>query len=689
MRDPRYDILFEPLQIGPVTAPNRFYQVPHCNGMGRTFPNAMIGMRGMKAEGGWGIVCTEQCDFHVTSDIQPYTETNLWDDGDELYLDRMVEAVHRHGSLASIELAHGGQDSGNLYSREVPIGPAHRPVSTLRHPIQARAMDPSDIADYRRWHRRAALRARDMGFDMVVVYAGHNNTIPGQLFYKRHNDRSDAYGGSLENRLRLLRELIEETKEAVGDTMAVVVRMAVDELMGPDGLEWQHEGREAIEMLAELPDLWDITIGNWANDSQTSRFAPEGYQEDYVAFVKTVTSKPVAIVGRYTTPDAMVSAIQRGITDLIGAARPSIADPFLPKKIEEGRPEDICECIGCNICVAWNNLSAPSRCTQNPTFGEEWRKGWHPEVIRPKESDDRVLIVGAGPAGLEAARAAGRRGYHVTLAEAADELGGRVSRESRLPGLAAWGRVRDYRVGQIQQMTNIDIFPASTMNATEVLELGVQHVALATGATWRRDGVGYTLREPVDGVDQGHVLSPDDLMDGKRPPDGSVLIFDDDGYYMASVLSDLLRDEGRDVIVATPSSQIAQWTEHTLEQERIEARMVDRGVRMLTRHTLRAVGSLTVTLSDDLNRRDETLDCAGVVMVTSRLPRDGVWQDLAARSGDVATAGIKSIRRIGDCYGAGPIVTAVYMGHRFAQELDTEPDPDGVPFLRERHVIEA
>jgi dimethylamine/trimethylamine dehydrogenase len=688
-REPRYDILFEPLAIGPVTTRNRFYQVPHCNGMGRMFPNAMIGMRGMKAEGGWGIVCTEQCDFHVTSDIQPYTETNLWDDGDELYLARMVEAVHRHRSLASIELAHGGQDSGNLYSREVPIGPAHRPVSSLRHPIQARAMDLSDIADYRRWHRRAALRARDMGFDMVVVYAGHNNTIPGQFFYKRHNDRSDAYGGSLENRLRLLRELIEDTKEAVGDTMAVVVRMAVDELKGSDGLEWQHEGREAIEMLAELPDLWDITIGDWANDSQTSRFAAEGYQEDYVAFVKKVTTKPVAIVGCYTSPDAMVSAIRRGVTDLIGAARPSIADPFLPRKIEAGRSEDIRECIGCNICAAWNNLSAPSRCTQNPTFGEEWRKGWHPEIIRSKENDDRVLIVGAGPAGLEAARAAGRRGYHVTLAEAAAELGGRVTRESQLPGLTTWARVRDYRVGQIQQMANIDVFPASTINAADVLELGAQHVALATGATWRRDGVGYTLREPVDGTGQAHVLSPDDLMDGKRPPEGPVLIYDDDGYYMASVLSDLLRDAGHDVIVATPETQVAQWTQHTLEQEKIESRMAEGGVSMLTRHTLTAVGETTVGLRDDLNRKDVTLDCAGIVMVTARLPNDGLWQELVARGDDVAAAGIKSIRRIGDCYGAGPIVTAVYMGYRFAQELDTELDPDGVPFLRERHLIEV
>ena len=321
MRDARYDILFEPLKIGPVTAPNRFYQVPHCNGMGRMFPNAMIGMRGMKAEGGWGIVATEQCDFHVTGDTQAFTETNLWDDSDMLYLGRMVEAVHRHGALAGIELVHNGQDTGNLYSREVPIGPEPRPVSWLRHPIQTRAMDREDIRAYRRWHRTAALRAREMEFDVVVVYAGHDGTLPSHFLARRHNQRTDEYGGSLENRLRLFPELIEDTKDAVGDTMGIIVRFAVDEMMGPEGLEWQHEGRDAVEMLAELPDLWDVNVSAWENDSKTSRFAAEGYQEEYIAFVKQVTTKPVAAVGRYTSPDTMVSAIKRGVVDMIGAKR--------------------------------------------------------------------------------------------------------------------------------------------------------------------------------------------------------------------------------------------------------------------------------------------------------------------------------------------------------------------------------
>ena len=210
----------------------------------------------------------------------------------------------------------------------------------------------------------------------------------------------------------------------------------------------------------------------------------------------------------------MVRQIRAGILDFIGAARPSIADPFLPAKIEQGRPEDIRERIGCNICVTGDMTGAVSRCTQNTAFMEEWRKGWHPERARPKGPSDSVLVVGAGPAGLEAALQAARRGYRVTLAEASRTLGGRVARERLLPGLSAWGRVADYRIGQLQPLPQAEIFLESRLNADDVLDMDVQHVAIATGAVWRRDVVARRHLAPIPTDAAMPVYTPDDLMTG-------------------------------------------------------------------------------------------------------------------------------------------------------------------------------
>src|SRR6202795_1434092 len=579
-RDPRFDILFEPIKIGPVIAKNRFYQVPHCNGMGHARPQAHAAMRGVKAEGGWAVVSTEEVEIHPSSDLSPFIEGRLWDDRDLPALALMTDAVHRHGALAAIELVHAGMNAPNLYSREIAIAPSPIANPASYVPAQARGMSKADIRDYRRWHRDAALRARRAGFDIIYVYAGHSLSLAMHFLQSRHNHRTDEYGGSLANRTRLLRELIEDTKEAVGADCAVAVRFAVDELRGADGIRAESEGRDIVAMLAELPDLWDVNVSDWPNDSKTSRFAGEGYQEQFVRFVKTVTSKPVVGVGRFTSPDTMVSQIRRGILDMIGAARPSIADPFLPTKIESGDIDDIRECIGCNVCVTGDYTMTPIRCTQNPTMGEEWRKGWHPEAIPPRSGSDTFLIVGAGPSGLECARLLGRRGYIVHLAEASEQLGGRVTREARLPGLSAWARVRDYRLNQLNKLQNVEILRGSRVTAGDVLEFGASRVVIATGSRWRRDGIGRANSRPIRGFDGAHnVFTPDELLNA-IPVTGPVVVFDDDHYYLGAVLAEKLRLEGLDVTLVTPADRISAWTVNTLEQHAIQKRVLDLGIEV-------------------------------------------------------------------------------------------------------------
>jgi dimethylamine/trimethylamine dehydrogenase len=195
--------------------------------------------------------------------------------------------------------------------------------------------------------------------------------------------------------VRLTREIVEEIKEAVGDTCAVALRFSTDELLRVPGDTMESEAHEIISMLSDLPDLWDLKSSSWVVETASARFSEQGAQEPIVRFAKSLTSRPVVGVGRFTSPDAMVSQIKRGILDFIGAARPSIADPFLPNKINEGREDEIRECIGCNICVSGYHDCVPIRCTQNPTMGEEWRR-CNPTLRRaPRDHVSQELIVGA------------------------------------------------------------------------------------------------------------------------------------------------------------------------------------------------------------------------------------------------------------------------------------------------------
>jgi dimethylamine/trimethylamine dehydrogenase len=435
-------------------------------------------------------------------------------------------------------------------------------------------------------------------------------------------------------------------------------------------------------MLAELPDLWDVNVSDWSNDSKTSRFAAEGYQEDFVRFVKTVTTKPVVGVGRFTSPDTMVSQIRRGVLDMIGAARPSIADPFLPNKIESGDVDDIRECIGCNVCVTGDYTMTPIRCTQNPTMGEEWRKGWHPEAIPPRTGNDSFLIVGAGPTGLECARLLGRRGYAVSLAEAEEQLGGRVTREARLPGLAAWARVRDYRLNQLNKMQNVEVYRASPVTADQVLEFGATRVVLATGASWRRDGIGRANTRPIPGLDRaGGVYTPEDLMAGLQPS-GPVVVFDDDHYYLGALLAEKLRAAGLAVTLVTPADRVSAWTVNTLEQHTIQTQLMRLGVEIATSRNLVEFDGARVILQCTYSERQSMLPAASVVTVTSRLPNDELALALNGMIEAVTRAGIVSVSSIGDCLAPSTIAAAVYAGHRYAREFD-RPQSDEAGFRRE------
>jgi dimethylamine/trimethylamine dehydrogenase len=680
--DSRFDILFEPVQIGPKTLRNRFYQVPHCTGFGVEKPWSQAAHRAIKAEGGWAAVCTEYCTVSADADETPYISARMWDDHDLRHLALTCDAAHAHGALAGIELSHSGAHGENGETRQPPPAPSQIPSDFSG--ITPKRMEQVDIDRIISDWVTAAVRSRDAGFDIVYVYGGHSYLL-GQMLSPFYNQRTDAYGGSLENRARMWIETLAAVREAVGSDCAIACRMAVS--AGGGASVPVEEGLEFVRMADGLVDLWDVHLGSileWSLDSGASRFFEEGWQLEWTGRMREATQKPIVGVGRLTTPERMVQIIESGVWDLIGAARPNIADPFIPEKIRTGRIGDIRACIGCNMCISKGDVRRHIGCTQNATAGEEHRRGWHPERFdRAGNADRDVLVVGAGPAGMECALVLARRGMRrVRLIDAAREPGGITRWIPRLPGLHEWDRLRTWRLGQLAQLENVQIETGLRLDAAGVRAAGADLVVIATGAAWAPDGANGITRGPIPGADASlpHVLTPEQVMlEGKRPPGSRVVVLDCDGYFMGAGMAELMRERGHEVELVTSCEKVAPLCDETLEGPLLRRRLHDLGIRMRAETWLTRIEPGGVACETELGDTFE-LEADAVVLVTQRVSDEALYLDLVADPG----AGIERVLRIGDCVAPRLIADAIWDGHRLGREIDS-PDPAvPLPHLRER-----
>lgn len=694
-RDPRHDILFEPVQLGPKTMPNRFYQAPHCTSFGVELPGAQAHHRGVKAEGGWGAVSTEFCSVHPSSDSRPLVSARLWDEDDVRRLSAMTELAHQHGALAGVELWHGGCVAGNLETR-LPARSVSQLTDESLYSTSCYELDKAGIREIQGHYVAAAKRARAAGFDIVNLEGAECGAITQHFLMAKFNRRTDEYGGSFENRARFWLETIEQVKEAVGDTLAVTARLCVDTLNdSPRGIRAAQEGYRFIELADHLVDFWDLQAGGWVaaewagDDAVPSRFAGEFSHREYIEAARGATQKPVAAVGRFTSPDTMAEAVRSGVIDLIGAARPTISDPFLPRKIEEGRYDEIRECIGCNVCAARFPQGVPIICTQNPTVGEEYRRGWHPERIPPASNREKnVLVLGAGPAGMECAMVLGKRGMErVHLVDERKLLGGNLRQVASYPNLAEWGRVIDYRQIQLEKLPNVAVVLKRRLSCAEVLDYGADIVIVATGARWRSDGMNGPTQQTIPGAELPHVYTPEQVTELGGAIDGErVVVYDADGYFTGVGMIELLVRQGKQVTAVTPFPNLAQYMFFTGEAFRVNRSLRAAGVEALPSHVLSEIAPGVATGQNvwaPADAKPLSWEADAVVLVTQREPLDALYHELLADPDALARERIEAVYRIGDCVAPRMIADCIFDGHRLAREIDSEDPATPLPYVRE------
>jgi dimethylamine/trimethylamine dehydrogenase len=571
-------------------------------------------------------------------------------------------------------------------------------------------MDLDDIATVQQYYVDAALRAREAGFDIVYVYGAHSY-LPLQFLSPYYNKRKDKYGGSLENRARFWLETLEQVRRAVGHDCAIATRFAVDTLYGESGVEVENDGMKFIAMADPLVDLWDVDVGDiaeWGEDAGPSRFYQQGHQVPWTRFVKQIAKKPVLGVGRFTDPEKMTEIVTKGIADIIGAARPSISDPWLPKKIEEGRYDDIRVCIGCNVCISrWEIGGPPMICTQNATAGEEYRRGWHPEKFAKRGSDDSILVVGAGPSGSECARVLLERGYTVHLYDTAAKIGGNLNTVATLPGLGEWGYHRDYRELQINKLLKKNkqaqvALGQKPMTAETALTYGAEKIVIATGSSWNTDGTNCLSHDPIPGADASKAdqLTPEQVLGGKKSIGKRVVILNADTYYMAPSLAEKLAVAGHEVTIVT-GVHLANYMHFTLEYPNMMRRMHELHIKEIhdafssriekgrlevydifgdgSKRTYRGRGQSP----REANKSQRWVDFDSLVLVTGRHSNNSLYTELKARHGEWQKNGVKDVYLIGNAEAPRLMADATFSGHRLAREIEETRAQLPLPYKRE------
>lgn len=665
----KFPRLFEPLTIGPVTLRNRLVFGAHFTMF--TEPHPTFGEPGFygdrygrylaeRAEGGVAVVIAGETAVSPNTAYKMPNNANGWDPEAVPHFQHLTDRVHEHGALAFIQLTHSGAMMLGNWSKEVAVAPSPVP-DYFETP---KAMNARDIAEAIEYHVACARNAVAGGFDGIEVQSAHGYLLH-QFLSPKFNLRTDAYGGSLENRMRFGVDVLTAVRHAVGDSVAVGIRLVGDDEVSHGPGLTADDCAEVAARYEELglADYFNVSVGTGGIGMVRPMYAPHMFGV-YAAHAikKAVDHTPVLTVHRILDPEEAEGIIERHEADGITLVRALIADPEWVNKAREGRSDEIRRCTGINHGCYGNLLqSMPITCVQNPAVGREAELGLG--SLEPAAVTKRVVVVGGGPGGLEAAWVAAARGHDVTLLEQKDQLGGDIRWAQQLPGRQEMADLADWRVGECGRR-GVDIRLGVTATADVVLALEPDAVVIATGGLPTKSGHSAYHPMPVLGSEQewvyDHVTA---LQIALADPDrlgARIVILDAVGHVQAVGLGELLASQGREAICVCPLPMLMGADGET--GMAALPRAVRAGMQWRPNTAMAAIGDHDVTVVDVLSMTFDTIpDVDSVVIRTTGLPNDALATALEGR--------IEDLHVIGDAIAVRPADRAIFEGHRVGRTL--------------------
>ncbi|MDH3755461.1 MAG: mycofactocin system FadH/OYE family oxidoreductase 2 [Acidimicrobiia bacterium] len=650
----RYPRLFSPMRIGPVTVRNRIVFSAHLtNYADDGLPTDQhVAYYAARAAGGAGLIVTEEHSVHPTD--WPYEKMIHGFHPEVVPGYRLItEAVHGHGTPILAQINHNGGQASSMYTR-LPVW-APSPVADPLFREVPKPLTMTEIADVVAGYALVADHCRQGGFDGIELQCSHSSIVRGFLS-RATNHRRDDYGGDLENRARILVEIVAAVRETIGPGLALGVRLCGDELI-EDGITVE-EAVETARIVAATGqvDYINTSIGVATATLfmiEASMHIPPGYAMFIPSAIRQAVDLPVVGVGRFKDPLQAERAIDDGLCDLVGVVRGQIADPDFAAKARSGNTEEIRLCLSCNQeCVGRMGLNRWLGCIENPHAG---RESTAPATVEPPVRRKRVLVAGAGPAGLQTAIAASGRGHNVVVQELSDLAGGQIRLAASVPNRAELGDLVRNQLAECRRL-GVELRFGKAVDLDYIASEAPDVVVVATGANPVRPWWA-----PPPGEGRPRVVDVRDVLDGGVDPDGSVVVFDELGFHQATSVAELLADRGCSVEVITPGMVVGQDLGVTLDQEQWLIRSTAKKIVLTTDTIVTAIADGAVQVMHHPTGVAGVRDVDWVVCAVQQSPAEQLYLDCRAAA--------VAVERVGDCVTPRRAHAAVIDGQRVGAAL--------------------